>query len=64
MLDFFLFFFFILTQGQFFIVFIERGGTEEGREKHQCETEALIGCLPYVPRPGILHAYTGTEPAT
>ena len=28
---------------------------EDGRKegKHECESEALIGCLPYVPGPGI-----------
>ena len=32
--------------------FLERKG-EKKREKHQCEREALIGCLPYAPRPEI-----------
>ena len=28
--------------------------SERGKEKHQCEREALIGCLPYAPKPGMM----------
>ena len=42
----------------YFILFLEReGGREKAGEKHPCEREISIDCLPSVPWPG-------TEPAT
>ena len=48
-------FVFILTHRHFCIAFRER---RKEREKHQCERETLIGCLPYVPGPGIIGTHT------
>lgn len=51
----------ILTQdiSPIFRVEGKGGGRERDTEKHKCERDALIICLPHVPRPG-----PGTEPAT
>ena len=51
---------FNLTQGHFFSLLLE---SEEGREKHQCERERPIGCLPYTPGPGgSTHSDQGWNP--
>ena len=50
--------FLILTQGHFFIAFIDR---RRKREKHQCKGESLSGCFLYVSRPGITHTQTGGQ---
>ena len=40
----------------------ERGrGRGREKEKHQCEREASIGCLPFVPGLGITCAWTGDQ---
>ena len=50
----FYYYFEILTQGYVFICFRKvRGEKQREREKHQCERETSISCLPEAPRPGI-----------
>ena len=60
LLLFFLFFrvFFFYPHLTCFHCFLERV-REKG--KHRCKTEASTGCLWYVPRPGIIHAWTGDQ---
>ena len=52
---FYLFLYFILTQVHFFFIASKEREREKGREreKHWCNREALIGCLPRMPGPEI-----------
>ena len=49
-------FFLTLTQGHFFSFLLER---EEGRERNIDMRQISIGCLPYIPRLGIVGTWIG-----
>ena len=55
-----LIFFFKSSPDDIFSLLFRERGRERGqeREKHQCERETSIGCLPYVPGLGIVWAQT------
>ena len=50
-------FVFILTRGLFALL----SGREEGERQTSMQGEALIGCLQYVPGPGIIHIRMGDQ---